>query len=199
MEPFEELRYLLNWRRSGDDGRIESVPFDRAWELSISEVLKHARAASGHPGREWWAATFTEQRSAWERAYDLEPAPRRESSVTLLKVGREVPLSDAELQAQLPGAQERVCAHCRGVWGRMEGRPATGVYCGRRCKREANYQRERERVERVQREEAEAIFDAGREAVVAALLGRRQPTNVTPSILQPSETASDGPRVPLAA
>ncbi len=155
MEPFEQLRDLLEFYREGR-GR-GGLAFAEAWWQSVERVCRSS------PDGAWWRGTFAEQREAWERAYNREPALPHEDALRRLL--------DPDGSEPAP-VKLRVCAHCHGERGSMEGRPPDARYCDERCRRDAAYQRERRKA---------------------------RPTNATGSRARASESASEAPREPVAA
>ena len=108
------------------------VPFDAAWEQATWKTC-----ASGSPEEIWWRREFEKERDTWRRAYEGEAALPRDVGVGLLK-GLWAAMEAGEPLDEEPAViPRRVCAHCRGERGSMDGRPADARYCDKECRRKA--------------------------------------------------------------
>lgn len=146
-EPASRLRDWLVFLRDGRDGQ---TPTGRGFESAWGEAL--ARACTG-PGAEEWRSILEGQVDVWRRAYERDEQTSAERALAVLLA--DLDLDRVELVAggdddELPGEPERVCAHCHGERGSMEGRSPKARFCSERCKRDANYQRERLRAQTTQ-------------------------------------------------
>jgi hypothetical protein len=120
----EELRELLT------DARRRGVPWPVAWGSAL-----HRTTAGRAQGRAWREA-FTASAPAWRRAYERAPSTPADLALALLaesvNAAGAAPLERADV--------ERPCDWCGEAIG---DRRAQAVYCSEKCRRSANYARER--------------------------------------------------------
>jgi hypothetical protein len=115
------LQTLAGSRRSG-------LRFRDAWLPAVKQAAA---------GSQEWAGAFAATRSVWEAAYDHVPASRPERALVAVRDDCELASSD--------GRHSSLCEHCDGPL--PAARRSNARYCSTRCKREANYGRERQLVE----------------------------------------------------
>ncbi len=82
MEPCEQLRDWLQWKRDGDSLRRGGVPFEQAWPEAVAHVCKGRE--DGDALRGW----FEGQREVWRRCFELAEQTPGEYAFTVLGAGR---------------------------------------------------------------------------------------------------------------
>jgi hypothetical protein len=122
MLPCELLRLKLH------DARCYGYPFDAVWADAAVSCARTAEDPSG------WVVAFDWARESWRRAFEGLPASAVDEAAAVLGVGRA---------ASDDGWGRRRCENREcGAWLATDRDPRA-KYCDDRCRRAANYQRER--------------------------------------------------------
>lgn len=120
----EELRDLLA------DARRHGVAWPVAWGSALHRTI------AGRTGGRLWREVFTATAPAWRRGY--ERAPRTAADLALALLAESVNAAGAAPPERAD--VERPCDWCGEAIG---DRRAQAVYCSEKCRRSANYAREK--------------------------------------------------------